>query len=100
MNKKLYNKNKYYEQSVLASVPTPAPTPAPAQQQPKPEKTKEPIRKGDKIKFTGAKTYSGIALDISKTEIFTVIELSGDRAVIGKGSQILAAVNTKYCKKV
>ena len=93
MNKKLYNKN-------YKSVPVAEPEVESVEARPAPTKTKEPIKKGSKVKFTGTKTYSGIPLDISKTDIFSVVELSGDRAVIGKGTRVIAAVNIKDCKKV
>lgn len=60
-----------------------------------------PIIKGSKVKFTGTKSYSGISLaSWTKNYIFDVIEVSGDRVVIGKGSAVTAAVNMKDCKKV
>lgn len=77
-------------------VPTPAPTP-----KPKPVQPDNTIRKGDRVKFTGTKSYSGIALaSWTKNHIFNVIEVSGDRIVIGQGTAVTAAVNAKYCKKV
>lgn len=65
----------------------------------KPEST--PIIKGSKVKFTGTKSYSGITLaSWTKNFIFNVIEVSGDRVVIGRGTAVTAAVNMKDCKKV
>lgn len=65
-------------------------TPAPA-----------PITKGCKVKFTGTKSYSGINLaSWTKNSIFDVIEVSGDRIVIGKGTAVTAAVNIRDCQKV
>lgn len=59
------------------------------------------ITKGCKVKFTGTKSYSGIRLaSWTKNAIFDVIEISGDRVVIGKGSAVTAAVNIKDCQKV
>lgn len=59
------------------------------------------IKKGSKIKFTGTKSYSGIKLaDWTKGYIFDVIEVSGDRVVIGKGTVVTAAVNIKDCVRV
>ena len=59
------------------------------------------LNKWDKIKFTGTKSYSGIKLaDWVHNGIFDVIEVSGDRVVIGKGSAVTAAVNIRDCKKV
>lgn len=59
------------------------------------------IKKGSKIKFTGTKSYSGIKLaDWTKGYIFDVIEVSGDRVVIGKGTAVTAAVNMRDCVRV
>ncbi|MDE6947596.1 MAG: hypothetical protein K2P14_10485 [Anaeroplasmataceae bacterium] len=59
------------------------------------------ITKGSKVKFTGTKSYSGINLaSWTKNSIFDVIEVSGDRVVIGKGTAVTAAVNIKNCQKV
>ncbi len=59
------------------------------------------IRKGSKIQFTGTKSYSGIKLaDWTNGAIFDVIEISGDRVVIGKGTAVTAAVNIKDCRPV
>lgn len=59
------------------------------------------IRKGSKVMFTGTKSYSGIKLaDWTNGAIFDVIEISGDRVVIGKGTAVTAAVNIKDCKPV
>ena len=59
------------------------------------------IRKGSKVKFTGTKTYSGITLaSWTKNATFDVIEVSGDRVVIGKGTAVTAAVNIKDCQKI
>lgn len=59
------------------------------------------ITKGSKIKFTGTKSYSGITLASWTTNsIFDVIEVSGDRVVIGKGTAVTAAVNMKDCIKI
>ena len=59
------------------------------------------LSKWDKIKFTGTKSYSGIKLaDWVHNDIFNVIEVSGDRVVIGKGTAVTAAVNIRDCKKV
>lgn len=60
-----------------------------------------PITKGSRVKFTGTKSYSGINLaSWTKNSIFDVIEVSGDRVVIGKGTAVTAAVNMKDCKKI
>lgn len=59
------------------------------------------ITKGSRVKFTGTKSYSGINLSSwTKNSIFDVIEVSGDRVVIGKGAAVTAAVNMKDCQKV
>ena len=59
------------------------------------------IVKGCKVKFTGTKSYSGIKLaSWTKNSIFDVIEVSGDRVVIGKGTAVTAAVNMKDCVKI
>ena len=59
------------------------------------------IIKGCKVKFTGTKSYSGINLaSWTKNSIFDVIEVSGDRVVIGKGTAVTAAVNIKDCVRV
>ncbi len=66
--------------------------PAPAQ---------KPITKGCRVRFTGTKSYSGIPLaDWTHNSIFDVIEVSGDRVVIGKGSAVTAAVNIRDCQRV
>ena len=59
------------------------------------------IRKGSKVMFTGTKSYSGIKLaDWTNGAVFDVIEVSGDRVVIGKGTAVTAAVNIKDCRPV
>ena len=59
------------------------------------------IRKGSKVKFIGTKSYSGIPLaSWTYGYIFNVIEISGDRVVIGKGTAVTAAVNIKDCQPV
>ena len=63
------------------------------------DNTSNTIRKGAKVKFIGTKSYSGIKLaDWTKGYIFDVIEVSGDRVVIGKGTAVTAAVNMKDCQ--
>ena len=74
------------ESDIRAAEPTPAPT---------------QIVKGCKVKFTGTKSYSGIKLaSWTKGDIFDVIEVSGDRVVIGKGTAVTAAVNMRDCVRV
>ena len=59
------------------------------------------IVRGCKVKFTGTKSYSGIKLASWTTNsIFDVIEVSGDRVVIGKGTAVTAAVNMRDCVRV
>ena len=63
--------------------------------------TSTTIVKGCKVKFTGTKSYSGIKLASWTTNsVFDVIEVSGDRVVIGKGTAVTAAVNMKDCVRV
>ena len=63
--------------------------------------TRQNIHKGSRIRFTGAKTYSGLTLaSWTHNDIFNVIEVSGDRVVIGKGSAVTAAVNIKDCELI
>ena len=63
--------------------------------------TSSAIIKGSKVKFTGTKSYSGIKLaSWTKGDTFDVIEVSGDRVVIGKGTAVTAAVNMKDCVKI
>lgn len=67
----------------------------------KQEPASKPIRKGSKVMFTGTKSYSGLKLaDWTNGAIFDVIEVSGDRVVIGKGTAVTAAVNIKDCRPV
>ena len=74
------------ESDIRAAEPTPAPT---------------QIVKGCKVKFTGTKSYSGIKLASWTTNsVFDVIEVSGDRVVIGKGTAVTAAVNMRDCVRV
>ena len=63
--------------------------------------TKPSIEKGDRVRFTGTRSYSGLHLaSWTHNDIFDVIEVSGDRVVIGKGTAITAAVNAKDCELV
>ena len=65
------------------------------------EQPKAQVRKGSKVMFTGTKSYSGIKLaDWTNGAIFDVIEVSGNRVVIGKGTAVTAAVNIKDCRPV
>lgn len=59
------------------------------------------LHRWDKVKFTGTKSYSGLKLaDWTHNAVFDVIEVSGDRIVIGKGTAVTAAVNIRDCKKL
>ena len=65
---------------------------------PEPAKT---IKKGDRIRFTGTRSYSGMKLaSWTHNDVFDVIEVSGDRVVIGKGNAVTSAVNIRDCRKV
>ena len=65
------------------------------------EPTTPVIRKRSRVVFTGTKTYSGLKLaDWVTGATFDVIEVSGDRVVIGKGTAVTAAVNAKDCKPI
>lgn len=56
------------------------------------------IIKGCKIKFTGTKSYSGITLaGWTHNGTFDVVEVSGDRVVIGKDGAVTAAVHMRDC---
>lgn len=71
---------------------TPAPKPVPAA--PKPTPT---IRVGSKVKVkAGAKDYNGVQLaSFVYGRTYDVIQISGDRVVIGQGGQVTAAVSAK-----
>lgn len=59
------------------------------------------IRKGSQVRFTGTRSYSGIHLaSWTHNDVFNVIEVSGDRVVIGKGTIVTAAVNINDCKLI
>ena len=63
--------------------------------------TSTTIKKGSKVKFNGTKSYSGIKLaDWTKGATFDVIQVSGDRVVIGKGTAVTAAVKMSDCQLV
>ena len=64
--------------------------------------TKTTFKKGDKVKVNkGAKTYSGGGLaSYVYNNTYDVIEVRGDRIVIGLGSAVTAAMNAKDLKKV
>lgn len=59
------------------------------------------IKKGDRVRFTGTRSYSGMKLaSWTHNDVFDVIEVSSDRVVIGKGNAVTSAVNIKDCQKV
>ena len=59
------------------------------------------ITRGSKVRLIGRMTYSGIRLaDWTYGDIFDVIEVSGDRVVIGKGTAVTAAVHIRDCQPV
>lgn len=59
------------------------------------------IKKGDYVIFKGTKDYNGVRLDEwTYNSKFNVIEVKGDRVVIGKGSVVTAGVNKKDCYKI
>ena len=59
------------------------------------------IKKGDRVRFTGTRSYSGMKLaSWTHNDVFDVIEISGDRVVIGKGNAVTSAVNIRDCQKV
>lgn len=59
------------------------------------------IKKGDRVRFTGTRSYSGMKLaSWTHNDVFDVIEVSGDRVVIGKGNAVTSAVNIRDCQKV
>lgn len=78
--------------TAAATAPTPAPTPAPV-----PKPTAPAIKVGSKVKVkAGAKDYDGRTLaSFVFSTTYDVIQLSGDRVVIGQGKTVTAAVRLK-----
>lgn len=78
-----------------AVAPAPKPAPAPATT-PAPKPTPA-IRVGSKVKVkAGAKDYNGVQLaSFVYGRTYDVIQISGDRVVIGQGGQVTAAVRLK-----
>ena len=77
---------------ILNGGKAPAPTPKPVNTE---------IRKGDKVKVTKAVDYKGTKLNSSVlSNTYDVIEVNGDRVVIGKGRAVTAAMNKANLKKV
>lgn len=72
---------------------TPAPSPAPSQ----PESSGFAV--GDVVQVTNAVTYDGVPFKLWYNE-YSVMEVSGDRVVIGIGGQVTAAVNAANLTKV
>jgi len=60
---------------------------------------KNEIKKGDKVKVLKAITYTGGTFKTWYSK-YDVIEVSGDRVVIGIGRTVTAAVNKKNLQKV
>lgn len=83
--------------------PAPAPAPAPA---PKVEAKPAPVatptfKVGDKVKLKTAVTYTGGKLAIwTLAKVYSVIEVRGDRIVIGQGKAVTAAVKSSNLRKV
>lgn len=68
---------------------------------PAPAPTNTDIRKGDRVKVTKAVDYNGTKLSSSVlNNTYDVIEVSGNRVVIGKGKAVTAAMNKANLKKV
>ena len=65
-----------------------APAPAPSSQ----------INVGDTVRVTNAVTYNGVPFKCWYNT-YTVMELKGDRAVIGVGGQVTAAINVRNITK-
>lgn len=57
------------------------------------------IGKGDKVKVLKATTYTGGAFK-TYYDVYDVIQVNGDRVVIGIKSTVTAAVNAKNLQKV
>jgi hypothetical protein len=72
----------------------PVPAPPPPKPAPKPEPS---LKVGSKVRVKkGAKDYNGVQLaSFVYARIYSVIQLSGDRAVIGEGKAVTAAVRLK-----
>jgi hypothetical protein len=76
--------------AAVAPAPKPAPAPAPT---PKPAA----IKVGSRVRVKkGAKDYNGVQLaSFVFNRVYSVIQISGDRAVIGEGKAVTAAVRAK-----
>lgn len=85
-----YNEVQNEVNRILNGGSAPAPTP-----------TNSEIRKGDKVKVVKAVDYNGTKLSSSVlSNTYDVIEVSGDRIVIGKGKAVTAAMNKANLRKV
>lgn len=79
------------------SKPAPAkPKPTPAKPKPAPAKPKPTIKVGSKVKAIKNVDYNGNSLWLVGS--YDVIELKGNRAVIGKGKAVTAAMNLNNLK--
>ena len=70
-----------------------------ADKTPKVAKSPAPIKVGDTVEVTNPIEWNGGQLHLMH-KTYTVIQLNGLRAVIGKDGVKAAAVNVKYLKKV
>ena len=85
-----YNEVQNEVNRILGGGSAPAPKPADTE-----------IRKGDRVKVTKAVDYNGTKLSSSVlNNVYDVIEVSGNRIVIGKGKAVTAAMNKANLKKV
>ena len=57
------------------------------------------IRKGDKVKVLKAQTYNGGTFK-TYYDVYDVIQVNGDRVVIGIGKTVTAAVKASNLQKV
>ena len=57
------------------------------------------IKKGDKVKVVNAIQYDGKSF-AKYYDIYNVIEINGDRAVIGVGNTVTCAINIKNIQKI
>lgn len=79
----------------------PASTPDPAPSGSTLDLAIQTIKKGNRVRFTGIRSYSGMKLaSWTHNAVFDVIEVSNDRVVIGKGNAVTSAVNIRDCQKV
>ena len=65
----------------------------------KPAPAHIPIKKGDKVRVINNVQYNGGRFAVLR-DTYDVIEVKGDRAVIGVGNAVTAAVNVTNLKKV